>query len=93
VTSALRLVRKSPPNGRVGPAGQCEIRVEEMSVGAYTNRQAAWRTRNAEARGMVADRCWGSATVEIDGRRLCEKHAGARALEILLGIASQGPPP
>lgn len=44
-----------------------------------------WRARQYAKRGLDPHRCACYASVEIDGQPLCDRHAGIRALAILLG--------
>lgn len=64
------------------------MRLDEMapsSAGWVTKSGERWRVKRYANRGLDPDRCVLQATIEIDGRKLCSKHAGMKALEHLMG--------
>ena len=87
MTKARRLRPKPPPAGRVLAEGQCEMTLEEMSVqiGRTGSWRREWRNEHYVRQGLDPNRCVLGQAVEINGRKLCTKHAGQVALAILLG--------
>lgn len=66
---------------------QCEFTVEEMSP--TSSGPPGWRQRRYASKGLNPDQCAHPSAVLIQGRKLCNKHAGAVALSIVLGEVGQ----
>lgn len=59
----------------------CEAKIEAAQLAM---RRAHPGARRHLKRGLELDRCGAPAAFEIDAQPLCERHAGKRALAILL---------
>lgn len=73
-----------PPPFLVPPRDRrwCGAAVDEGKV-AMRDRHP--RAKAHGAKGLTTGQCGAPATHEIDGEPMCRRHAGERALQILLG--------
>jgi hypothetical protein len=81
MTDALPRARRIAPRRvpHVSSCIQCSVPV------ADPHGAPGWRAAQYAKRNLDPARCALYCSVEIDGRPMCSRHAGERALQILLG--------